>query len=318
MTTELAIIDTDIAVYASPATNPARIYVASLAHGSRRTMSDALDTIASIAAPSANADTLPWHRLRNAETMAIRAALAERFSAATANKHLSALRGTLKAAWRIGLMTADEYMRASDVANVIGDAGDAAAGRAITYGEIMALIASCNDGTVAGARDAAIFAVAYAAGLRRAEIASMSLASYDRNAGTLTIHGKRNKVRTVPLENGQRAALEDWLDVRGTDAGALFRSIRRGDHIESKGMTPQGVYGVMERRRIMAGVSPFSPHDMRRTFVGDLLDAGADIATVSKMAGHSNIATTARYDRRGERAKRDAARKLHFPYQRAK
>ena len=57
-----------------------------------------------------------------------------------------------------------------------------------------------------------------------------------------------------------------------------------------------------------------SPHDLRRTFDRKMLDAGADIATVQKMMGHADPATTAWCDRRGEEAKRKAALLMHFPY----
>lgn len=299
--------------------NPARVYVAGLeSAASRRAMTRALNTIADIAHPGADLDTLPWPALRYQHTQAIRAQLAAAHDAATVNQALSALRGTLKAAWRLGQMTADEYMTAADIANVKGEKPDQAAGRALSLGEIMALVAACQDGTAAGARDAAILAVAYSCGLRRAELVSLDLADFDRSAGVFTVHGKRNKTRTVPIQNGARAAVEDWLAVRGEDAGPLFVGIRRGDHLTDRRMTTQAIYHIFTQRAEQANVIEFSPHDMRRTFAGDLLDAGADIVTVQKMMGHSNVTTTARYDRRGERAKQDAARKLHFPYQKQK
>jgi site-specific recombinase XerD len=79
-------------------------------------------------------------------------------------------------------------------------------------------------------------------------------------------------------------------------------------------MTPGAVLGIVYRRAVAAGVTRFSPHDLRRSFISNLLDAGVDLSTVQRLAGHSQVTTTTRYDRRGEQAKQIAVTRLQLPY----
>lgn len=62
-------------------------------------------------------------------------------------------------------------------------------------------------------------------------------------------------------------------------------------------LVSQAIYKMVLKRAEQAGVKAFSADDLRRSFVSDVLDAGADIATVQQLAGQAGIATTARYDR---------------------
>jgi len=170
----------------------------------------------------------------------------------------------------------------------------------------------------AGVRDAAIVCVLYGAGLRRSEIIALDVADYDAQNGALTVRrGKGSKARITYLPRGGQTRMARWLEVleqKGLPLdGPLFRPIHRSGKIFDGPMTDQAILALLQRRALGAGIKAFSPHDLRRTFISDLLDAGADIATVQKLAGHSNVQTTARYDRRGEVAKQRAASLLHIP-----
>lgn len=176
--------------------HPALIYLASLSPGSRRTMRQALGVIAAfLTGGQAGVDRFPWHRLEYAHTTAVRSALAQHYAPATANKMLSALRGVLGEAWRLGYMDAETYQRATDLNAVRGDT-EVLAGRELAQGELRALLEACAaDPSAAGVRDAAILAILYGAGCRRAEAARLEVAHLDAATGSLTVHGKGKKIR---------------------------------------------------------------------------------------------------------------------------
>jgi integrase/recombinase XerD len=154
----------------------------------------------------------------------------------------------------------------------------------------------------AGAQDGAMLAVAFAGGLRLDEIVNLDYpADVNGETGELVIRqSKGNKDRTAYLQHGALAALCDWLSVRKLDAGPLFCPVSQKGKITIRRLSGQAAYERFQLRARQAGLSTsFSPHDGRRTWIGNLLDAGVDIATVQQMAGHELMDTTARYDRRG-------------------
>ncbi len=304
--------------------NPAAVYLAGLSTArSRRTMVNALRSIIAVMMGLKVRDVseeqmliMNWNTLRYQHTVAIRARLIERYSAASANRMLSALRGVLKEAWRLGQMSAEDYHRAVDIQNVRGET--VPAGREVTQGEILALVEGCKrDSSPFGKRDAAIIGLLYTCGLRRTEIVSLSRRDVNLDSGRIVIKlGKGNKQRTVFAQGGALRAIADWVEVVGNidPDEALFLPIRRDGTLEYRQMSTQSIYDMLRRRAKQVGIPAFSPHDLRRTFVGDMLDRGVDIATVANIAGHSSVDTTRRYDRRPEKTKQDAAARLLFPY----
>lgn len=116
------------------------------------------------------------------------------------------------------------------------------------------------------------------------------------------------------LTGGANLAINTWLRARGLSPGPLFCQVFRLGRVTPVRLSKSGIYAALRRRAPEAGVRRFSPHDLRRTFVSDLLDAGADLPTVQRQAGRASPATTERYDRRGDHAKRRAASLVRLPY----
>jgi len=307
-----------------PLTDPVYAYVDSLSPASQEAVWKRLRTVARLFAIP-DPETFPWHHLRAPQVARIRQRLMQpygpvhkRAAPATVNLTLAVLRGIAREARNANAMSDEEYRR---VCEVKADKGERLPrGRAVPTGELTALVRACaRDTGPAGARDAAMLACLYTGGLRRSELAALTLDDYTPAPPALRVlHGKNDKQRTVPIPVSAAAALDRWLGRRGREPGALFVPIDQagrvaGDGAEMRGLSAHAIYKMLNKRARQAGVPPLTPHDMRRTFVGDLLTAGNDISAVQRMAGHASVTTTQRYDRRGEEVMRKAADTLHFP-----
>ena len=302
-----------VGVPGPPDRNPAAVYLAGRSAVGRRGLERSLNRAAEILTGGLvrQALTVDWSKLRYQHVAALRARLEEQdLTVATVNHTLAAVRGVVREAWRLDLIDAQDKERILDVKGIKADT--LPRGRHVDAGEIAALFRACGD-TPVGARDAAMLALLYGCGLRRSEAVAVELADYDDGAVTIH-HGKGRKERIVYSPAGGKAALEAWIARRGAWPGPLLCPVRKGGHIQQRGMTAQS---VMMRLRFLAAnahISHLAPHDLRRTFVGELLNAGADVSSVQKLAGHSSVTTTTRYDRRPEDAKRRAAELLHVPF----
>jgi integrase len=293
----------------TPRPNPVSLYLADLAPGSRRTMRFGLGVACRFFGGN-DPCTFLWHKVRVDQVSALRSDLAERLAPNTTNKIMAAVKGVLRASWRMGLMSAEDLYRCIDVKPIKGGARER--GRALSRPELTALFRVCL-ATPRGMRDAAILALSY--GCRRSEAVGLDLGDYDAATGRLRVrNGKGAKSRDVFLAKGSKKAVDAWLRVRGRGPGPLLCRLDSTGRVVLRSITDQTLYQRCRCLAAAARIQAFSPHDLRRTFAGDMLDAGADVALVQQLMGHSSVQTTVGYDRRPEAARREAAGLVGVPY----
>ncbi|NEO74667.1 tyrosine-type recombinase/integrase [Moorena sp. SIO3H5] len=222
--------------------HPARVYLSSLSPGSQRTMRQALDAIASLLTNNeCDADTLDWAALTYQHTAAVQAALLEINAPATVKKKMAALRGVLTVAKKLKLMNPEDFEAAVDLPKIKNH--PLPRGRALTQTEITALIKVCtSDTTNQGARDKALIGILRGTGLRRAEVVKLEVRDFDGSTGALEVRqGKGGKDRTVYLPENAIAFVDNWLNTRGHQPGALLCPILKGGQIQNRKMTPPAV-----------------------------------------------------------------------------
>lgn len=304
--------------------SPALVYLARLGSDkSRRSMLDAMKRIIRVLeVVDGDGDPIdpiafPWHLLSYEQIELVRNKLSEYCSPSTANHALCAVRGVLKVAWKQRLIDTDTYHRCASVEGIRGSR--IPAGRHVSYGEIQSMFEVCEDGTASGARNAVVVGMLYGCGLRRSELAEARLENLDLESRSLRVIGKGNKERVVFFPVGTYRAIRHWVkQYRGELPGPLVVRMGQKDQITDHPLSDESIRYIVLEVIKKAELKPMSPHDLRRSWIGELLDRGADISTVQQLAGHASPVTTARYDRRGEKTKRAAVLLLDVPFSKPK
>lgn len=144
-------------------------------------------------------------------------------------------------------------------------------------------------------RDKAILELFYSSGLRLAELATLQLPQLDLSRGLVTVTGKGNKTRVVPVGSKAITALREWLVLRGqwaelTELG-IFVSERSG-----KALSTRQIERRVTMQAVRAGVSQhLHPHLLRHCFASHMLAGSGDLRAVQELLGHADISTTQIY-----------------------
>jgi integrase/recombinase XerD len=163
--------------------------------------------------------------------------------------------------------------------------------------------------TLKGVRDRAILAALLYHGIRREELCGLRVKDLHSRQGVMhvRIHGKRAKIRFIPVHVGAQRMIEDYLALAGHRSdleGALFRPVKNNrTGLLDRHLDPASVYRNIVRKYglatgISAEVNGLCVHSLRATAATNALSHDSDIAKVQEWLGHANVSTTRLYDRR--------------------
>jgi site-specific recombinase XerD len=152
--------------------------------------------------------------------------------------------------------------------------------------------------TKKGLRDRAMLALLLGCGLRRSEVAALTLKHIqerDNRWCIVDLVGKHNRVRTIPIPLWTMRAVDGWTEAAGVVDGYILRPINRGDQVHGERMTEKVVWQVLQPYAKAAGVPGIAPHDLRRSFAKMCRAAGGRLEQIQFLLGHASVHTTERY-----------------------
>lgn len=248
-------------------------------------------------------DFVAWYcsepRLAFSKTVVLRYRLeleSRRLAPATINLRLAAVRRLASEAADTGLLSPElaAGIRRVKGAKRVG----VRLGNWLTREQSRALLQAPDSQSLKGRRDRAILAVMLACGLRRSEVADLTMQHFQQREEhwvIVDLLGKAAHLRTVPVPGWVMVAIDGWTTAAEITAGPLFRCISRRGTIWGEGITEKVIWHVVKESAAKAGIAKLSPHDCRRTCARLCHTAGGELEQIQFLLGHLSVETTERY-----------------------
>jgi integrase len=216
-------------------------------------------------------------------------------STSTINLRLSAVRKLAAEAADNGLLDSE---MAAGISRVRGKRGQRVrTGNWLTLDQAERLLERPDANTNKGKRDRVVIALLLGCGLRRAELAQVTLEQIQQREGRwvlVDLKGKGGRVRAVPMPSWAKPLVDLWVQAAGIASGRVLRQVNKSDRVGGVSLSTQSVFRIVQGYGIDLKVR-IAPHDLRRTFAHLAHRGRAPIEQVQLSLGHASLTTTERY-----------------------
>jgi site-specific recombinase XerD len=171
-------------------------------------------------------------------------------------------------------------------------------GNWLTIEQSRALLQRLPSETARGKRDRAILSLLIGCGLRRAELVGLKVEDVQVREDHWVVAdliGKGKHIRTVPVPEWAKRAVDEWTRASGITGGVIFRRVSRLGRVWGDRITPKAIWHIVKSAAVRAGIQKLAPHDLRRTCARLCHLAGGELDQIQFLLGHASVQTTERY-----------------------
>jgi integrase len=171
-------------------------------------------------------------------------------------------------------------------------------GNWLSIRQAQTLLNTPDVSTNKGLRDRAMLAILLGCGLRRSEVAALTLKHIQQRDSRwciVDLVGKHGRVRTIPIPTWVKVAIDSWTSAAGLVEGHVLRPVNRADQAQGERMSEKVVWQLLQPYAVAAGVPGIAPHDLRRSCAKMCRAAGGELEQIQLLLGHASVQTTERY-----------------------